>query len=299
MKVKLQNFRHELFKGCFNVGFIINKPFDKISDLPFKSIHWLDLNGYDNGWFADPFILDYNSSVITVLVEEFEYSNEKGRLCKIIVSSKDYKLLKVVPLLELETHLSYPSIYRFNDKIFICPENSAAGYVRAYQLKDDSLLNPTLLIQDSLVDTQFVQIDNKFYAFGVKNYVGAMDETKTLNIYESSNFLGPYKHIQTIINDKCEERGAGNFFNFEGKLYRPAQCCEGWYGKGIIFYEVTLRDERFSEKEIFRISGDYYKKWGLGMHQFHSYKDLTVVDGQDFCHLFARIFKRFQLMSIK
>lgn len=291
--------RLELFKGCFNVGFIENQALAQLKTLSYDKIKWLDLDGYTHGWFADPFIYQINSNTIVLLVEELEYKNNKGRICKITVDKSTYKLLQVEPLLELSTHLSYPYICDIDGKIYICPENNEGGAVRAYEFSNNQLVNPQILIPEPLVDTQFLKLKGKFYAFGVKNICGAMEETKRLEVFESDSFFGPYRHIQTIENSKCEERGAGAIICNGDKIYRPVQCCEGGYGRAVIFKELRKVDGQFVENEIFRIHGSFYRHWGLGMHQYHSKENWSVVDGMDYFYFIARIVKRIQMYHLK
>ena len=299
MKFSIRLTNKILGKNCYNIGFIKNANLEEVVNTPYSDIIWLNLNGYTNGWFADPFIFKVNEDTIEVLVEEFEYLSNKGRICKIIVSLKDFKLLKVIPLLILDTHLSYPAIYEINGEKYVCPENCSSGSVKMYQLKDDNLINPCVLINEPLIDVQIKEINGSFYAFGVKHIKGlGLTETKELRIYKSSEFLGEYKYIQTIENKLCEERGAGHFIQLDDNLIRPAQCCEGgFYGKEIIFYLVSETNGMFEEKEIFRMSGDFWKRWGLGMHQFHSDDGFTVVDGFDKSKLLGRIVKRLEYFN--
>ena len=50
-------------------------------------------------------------------ISRLEIERENGR----------YFLRRVVPVIEDETHYSFPAIYRFDGKIFICPENNEAN----------------------------------------------------------------------------------------------------------------------------------------------------------------------------
>ena len=295
MKKYIKTLRSELFKVCFNVGFIDKDGYSDFNELTFDQIKWMDLDGYSHGWFADPFILEVRDKKIFVLVEEYEYNKKKGRLCIITVSKDNYKLLNVKSILELDTHLSYPSVYKIENKIYICPENNEGGSVKAYELVDKKLINPTVLIDEPLVDTQFVEVNGSYYAFGVKNIKGLMSETKELRVFKSDKFLGSYSYLYSIKNDLCEERGAGNIFKVGNTIYRPAQCCEGGYGKAIIIYEMLFDNGKIEEREVFRFSGKVCKKWGVGMHQFHTDEGMTVVDGQEFFHFIARIPKRVQM----
>ncbi len=83
-------------------------------------------------WFADPFLLDVTDEEIIILAEEYEHKLAKGRLAKLIIDKKSYKLKSYKIILELPTHLSFPIYYRKDDKIYIYPENSESGKCTLY-----------------------------------------------------------------------------------------------------------------------------------------------------------------------
>lgn len=119
-----------------------------------------------------------------------------------------------------------------------------------------------------------------------------MNDTKLLEVYGSKSLFTPYTLLQTIEKPRCEGRGAGPVFTLsDGRIIRPAQNCEGGYGKGLIFFEITRNnDGSFSEKEILRIDADPKMKYGLCLHTFSPYGNLVAVDGFDFkCRAIASV----------
>lgn len=76
------------------------------------------LKGAPKGrWFADPFVLDVTPTHIILLVEEFVSASAKGRIARLTVSRKDYTLERNDTLLDLDTHLSFPTIVRQEDAV--------------------------------------------------------------------------------------------------------------------------------------------------------------------------------------
>lgn len=69
-------------------------------------------------FFADPFILNVDDKTIEILVEEFQYKINKGIIVRLLIDLSSYTLIERTIVLECETHLSYPIIYR-DKKIFI------------------------------------------------------------------------------------------------------------------------------------------------------------------------------------
>lgn len=289
--------RHYLRDKVYSVGFCLGlkSPFD----FDFANVRWLNTNGYKNGWFADPFILDVNDKLIYVLAEEFVYDSSKGRIVKLIIRKSDLFLLEVIPILELESHLSFPIIYRQGKEIFIYPENSENNRLDIYKFdgSKNNLEHVSTLISEPLVDTQIIQDKESYVAMGVKNTGQGLDSTKLLGIYYSSSLCGQYALVDQIVNDKREERGAGQIFSYNNKLYRPAQCCEHDYGESVIIYELIKSDQSYTEKEVCRFCPEKAKKNGLGLHTFNYVDGLAVVDGIDFKHrilgrLVAKLFDK-------
>ena len=249
LKMSLIEIKNAILRKSYNIGFVEEKYINLSDDERNKKVHWLDLNGYKKGWFADPFFLSMDDNFIYLLVEEFVYEDNKGRLAKITVEKKNYKLVSVDVILELDTHLSFPIFFREGDNIFVYPENYQSGGVNlfSYNVLSNKLDFVKTIIESPLLDTQIVKIEDNYYAFGVKWETNTQEDSKTLMIYKSQSLYGPFKHIQTIKNNKKEERGAGLIYTSEGKHYRPAQSCEGGYGKAVIIYRLDLIDGRFVE----------------------------------------------------
>lgn len=270
----------------YEVGFFEGN----IDQLSFSDICWLDSSDYKDGWFADPFILSVDNDKVELLVEEYSYDKCIGRISKLIIERRNklYLLKSILPLLQLETHLSFPYIIRDEESVYICPENFQSGGVSLYMLSDleNNLVLPIRIINEPLVDTQIFFYGDYYYAMGVKTITGQMNETKVVNVYRSKKLTGPYEFINSINNDKCEERGAGMVFSVDQNIIRPAQCCEGGYGLGVIFYKLTINNNDIQEEEICRLYPDHNQKRGLSLHTFNSYGELSVVDGLDYKNAF-------------
>ena len=72
---------------------------------------------------------------------------------------------------------------------------------------------------------------------------------------------------------------AGAFWQHKGRLFRPAQDCNGGYGRGILVYEITdLSANGYKEQliEFFYPSDPYYN---AGIHTLNCHQDIGVIDG--------------------
>lgn len=284
MKI-ISNIKKALGEMRYEVGFLDIKDIHLPTKERFKRIKWINLGDYKDGWFADPFILSINDKHIELLAEEWVYKDNKGRISKLVIDKTTYKLLSVICILELNTHLSFPLIYEEKGITYVCPENYLSGCVNiyTYDMINEKLANPQTIIKEPLIDTQICKINDKYYAFGVERRTGNMSDTRYLKVFQSDSLCGEYKHIQTIENNMNVERGAGSIFEWNGKLIRPAQNCEGGYGLSTIIYELSCNNG-IHEKEIGRIEPDNSSYMGLCLHTLNIKNNLCVIDGQEYNH---------------
>lgn len=226
-------------------------------------------------WFADPFILDVTDTVIIVLVEEFSYRINRGRLAKLIIDKETFQLKSMKIVLDLNTHLSFPAILRDGTDIYIYPENSASGssMLYKYNSEDDSVSVIRQLSNQPLTDAIITKIDDNFYIFTTE--IPTQNGNK-LSIYSALDDMESYKLIQNIILFDNTARSAGDIFVDHGRIVRPAQNCNGGYGVGLVFQEI-IKDSKgdFVLKELFRRKP--IKNY-IGMHTYNQYKGCYIVD---------------------
>lgn len=265
--------------GSYYLGFI-NKDLINANSDWFNQVKWMNTNGFEKeGWFADPFFYLVNDNEIVLLAEQLYYPINRGRLVKLTLD-KDFNLQSVKPILTLDTHLSFPYIWTEEGCTYIIPENHQGGNLSIWDFDGEKMSNPQILIPEALNDSQLVKLKDEYFIFAVKHHVGAWAETRHLHIWKSKNLLGPYQHIQTISNTGNYERGAGGIVVIDtNTILRPAQSCDGAYGKEVILFKMTYDGTQFLEEEIERISPLSNKKYGEALHTYNVYGGLCVIDG--------------------
>lgn len=293
----LSRIKKKLYTQKYVVGFL---KFDEIqlSDKErFSKVRWLKLGKYSDGWFADPFILSVDSNYIILLVEEYLWATKRGRISKLIVDAYDYRLLSVIPLLDIDTHLSFPIYIRDSGFLYVYPENYQGGALRLYRYdeENDKLVEPHILINKPLLDAQIVKIADSYFIFAIEYIKGTQEDCKYLKIYRGDVLTGPYSLFQEIKNEYCYERGAGMIYKDEnGCLLRPSQNCEGDYGLSTIISQITFdeKEQKFIESRRNNIIPDYDKRYGRGLHTFNLLDNLCVVDGRGFRYKISDLVKR-------
>lgn len=300
---KYKKWEREVYKKkAWNIGFL---DYDESAIFkPFK-ISWLDWQGYDKGWFADPFILSVEGNRIEVLVEEMmldkapetvsyrgkTITRRWGRISKLEVErvGDSYLLRKIVPVIENKLHYSFPAIYRANGKVFIHPENQESNKSELYEYDPGTgtASKIGLLCDAPLTDAVL------FDGFGGKNFCFATradwdDCGNKLGVYRSTTgtLFGPYENMPfaEIEFPDSSARGAGYFLKLkDGQILRVAQDCNRKYGAGTVFYEMKFENEVFSFKEVARHFANS-PIWHVGLHTFNTFGRLAVVDGYGYLH---------------
>ncbi len=240
----------------------INSVFEK--GISKEGLHIIK-NPYKSKWFADPFILSREEAQMILLVEEFDSGVNKGRIAKITIDTNKSIITDCKIVLELPTHLSFPAIYRFNDNIYILPENSASGKSVIYQYNtvEDALVKPEVLIEKPLVDPIIKKTKEGYELYATLLGNGGGQE---LLVYSASDFLGKYVYSHKIKYKDNSARMAGAFISWGDELYRPAQNCNWDYGMGIYLYN---KEKRIELKPPFAL----YE----GMHTINTYRDGSFI----------------------
>ncbi len=232
-------------------------------------------NPYKNKWFADPFILDATEKEIKLLVEEFDYGVNRGRIAKLLIDRNTWTITDCKIILDLPTHLSFPVIYRKNGKVYVHPENSASGKSRIYTYDEttETLQSPIDLIDEPLTDAIFYQHNDDLYLFATKV---PEPNGSILCLYKiCKDFI--CKHIDNVRIEPNYARMAGYIIHTKEADIRPSQNCDGSYGKEIIFQKISLAGDNFKFVDIGRLLPPNKNYHGLHTYNTHN-KQLAVVD---------------------
>jgi len=258
-------------RSRWQIGFLDN-PQD-ILKQEYK-VHWLK-GAPEDRWFADPFILDVTDESIEVLVEEVRFSNPTGRVTKLTVNRQTWELEKMTVLLELDTHLSFPAIRREGNEVFVYPENNYSGKLTEYKLIEgggnELIFNKivsSLPLTDAIQSSRFQK--PIVLASKIDDECG-----NCLSIYKQDE-KGEYIFDYDICFDRKIGRMAGDLFEIDGKLYRPAQDCSNSYGGALVIQEFKSTDPIELYDVI--VHKSTHPKYIEGMHTFNMFKGVGVID---------------------
>lgn len=277
MKYRLRTWLEDLGSREWAIG-IVEGGMDEIMGGNMQ-VKWIRHSCKDR-WFADPFIFEVDDDRIVILAEEWVYKQKKGRIVELVVNRNDYRVIENKTLLELPTHLSFPAILRNEGKVFVYPENSAFGRLELYEYKEGTMHHVTTLCDEPLTDAVITDRfgDYRIYATKLPNPNG-----NSLGVYRSESLMGKYVFCKNIEFNANDARMAGDFFDYEGVTYRPAQDCGGEYGKAIRLFE-TKDGESF---KLHSVLVSTHPRLREGMHTINNYKGIVVVDVVGYKHRLA------------
>lgn len=274
-KMKLKTLILKFLSVKWTVGFIEND-LDSIIVGDFINIHWIR-HSYTDRWFADPFILDVTENEIILLCEEYYYPIKRGRIAKLVIDKKTRELKECQVVLELDTHLSFPAIFRKGDDVYIYPENSENATLSFYKydIRDNKCIKCGNLIEEPLTDAIFTEEFGEKIMFSTKL---PRQNKDVLDIYNWKK--DKYIKSSSVKFHNNIARNAGDFFQINGEVYRPAQDCNNVYGGAVILQKVT-KNVDFIFENIRRIESDN-SRYNIGCHTFNHYEGYTVIDAKGY-----------------
>lgn len=225
-------------------------------------------------YFADPFIWP-NSNIKKLLFEYFSYQENCGKIAWSNFDGSEFKLLDF----GVNSHLSYPFCFTFQNEVYCIPEQAEANCVSLYKIDEKGAVIKWKNLIENFAgrDTTLIFYDQKWWLFCTKaNYF----ENAALFIFYSENLETPFVPHQNnpVKVDIQNARPAGSFFMKNNSLFRPAQNSAAHYGHKVNINKIiTLNSLEFKEEIIDivepRLFGNY-----TGIHHISSQEGNTVVD---------------------
>lgn len=237
-----------------------------------------------NKFWADPFVI-YKNDKYYIFLEEFLNFKNKGHL-SVITMDKNGNYNDPVKFLECDYHLSYPSIFEFQNTLYLIHGtiHDSKSYVELFKCENFPLKwkhDRKLICDIPLVDTNMFFYDKKWWIFACKAENNGTSQSNELMLFYSDNPLGknwiPHP-LNPIVSDIRNARPAGKIFKINDKMIRPAQNCFQVYGNGFSFNEIIkLNENEYEEKHLEFFKPDWNHSI-IGLHTFNYDNGCTVID---------------------
>jgi len=275
IKSKISNFSYFYqWNILVNIDDKISTSFSKFTELiPPKNKFW-----------ADPFVI-YRNEKYYIFLEEFDNSKNKGHL-SIIILDKNGNYSKPVKFLERDYHLSYPSIFEFENQLYLIHStiHNSNAYIELFKCEDFPFkwkFIRKLITDIPLVDATMFFHNNLWWIFAAEAENNGTSKSEKLMLFYSINPLSdnwiPHP-LNPIVSNIQNARPAGNIFHMNNKIIRPGQNCFKVYGNGFSFNEIIkLTKNEYDEKNLESFKPDW-KNGLIGLHTFNHDHGCTVID---------------------
>jgi hypothetical protein len=233
-------------------------------------------------FYADPFLFEQQGKSY-LFFEELPFATNKGIISMVEVAG-DGRCSPPRPVLETETHLSYPFVFEWRGQIYMLPEARDSGKIslfRAVNFPDCWKLEKDLIEDVWAVDPTLVEHAGRFWLFagGVEKHG---DINSELYLFFAESPLGPWMPhpLNPVVSDVRRARPAGRPFLRDGCLVRPGQDCSVRYGGAVVLNRVVaLSETQYREEPCGKLENDWLAG-NLGSHTFNSSEHFEAIDGR-------------------
>lgn len=287
MKHLIQKFKEKFWKEQWNIAVFRGNVSDLMEGkVGQKDLNWL-FSEYKEGFCADPFLVENEGSTF-LFFEDFEYKKQKGRIMVSELSENENGQIvagKARVVFDTDKHVSYPFIFSYDGKMYMIPETSADNEIALFQAVDF----PLKWKKEKVLIPDFAGIDATLHFEKGKWWIFCSDDrmggNENLHIFHADDLFGKWEEhkLNPVKLDIKNSRMAGSFFSWNGKLIRPAQNCQGTYGKEIVLSEIEeLSEDGFREREIMTLTTGDKSEYPEGMHTISVGDGFVAIDAKKF-----------------
>jgi len=234
-----------------------------------------------NHFLADPFVVNVDGENYC-FVEDYDYTISKG--CISVYRLLENGSERIGEAIVEPFHMSYPYIFEYQSKYYMCPETCESRDIRLYECESFPLkwrLKKLIKSNVSAVDTTIFEKDGLWWLFTNIDPIGTGDRYSALFIFYGDNPLTdnwtPHPKNPVFVDSRKGRMGGILFDN--DFIYRVAQQ-QGFdtYGKSVSINQITdLSTESYEEEVLTRIEPNFFHKVD-GTHHMHSNGTITVFD---------------------
>jgi len=197
---------------------------------------------------ADPMVATTEEGAFLFMEEVV---SGKGRISFVELQAGTMRIINSTPsvLLQRETHLSYPFVFRVGMEWFMLPESSdsrdliiyrASSFPRGWEVFR------TVVRGEEWIDTTPFLYKGMWWIFTVRRLRDHASAYQELYLYYCRDILHDQwmPHRQNpVVSDSRHARPGGALFHYKGRVYRPAQNCLDKYGGSLWLCEVVALSE--------------------------------------------------------
>jgi hypothetical protein len=234
-------------------------------------------------FLADPFVLSTDQQSFCY-VEDYDYAQAKA--CISVYALDRAGATRIGVAIQEPFHLSFPFLFRYQSRHYLCPESSASREIRLYEcaaLPDRWTLKKTLMTNIAAADTMLFEHEGLWWLLTNIDTAGIGDYCSELHVFYAkqpvTDAWTPHPKNPVII-DPPRARNGGLLFDGP-TIYRVSQR-QGFdaYGKAAGINRIAvLSPTDYREDVVATITPDFFPNI-KGTHHLHSDGRFTVFDYQ-------------------
>jgi hypothetical protein len=263
---------------------------------------WLQIPP-SQGFIADPFFWPGRPGVM--LCETYFHHTGLGELTVLSVEAGAIAGSDPMPIGLENSHLSYPSTWSEEGRVFCLPEMAASRRQVLYELRPGVAPEPVCVINEGvgMADPTLMRVDGLYWIAYADIDVGVYDN---LCLLFAERLEGPWRlHPKNPIKiDARSCRPGGTPFWVDGQLFRPAQDCSREYGGALVISRVEVcTPEDYREQPVATLLPDLNGPFPDGLHTLSFGNGQAVIDGKRISYhpviVFHKLFRRLKRRLVR
>lgn len=264
-----------------------------------EASHWLQIPA-SQGFIADPFFWPGRPGII--LCETYYHHTGLGELTALTVGAGAITGSEPMPL-GLHSHLSYPSTWLEDGRVFCLPEMAASRCQVLYELRAGARPKALCVINEGagMADPTLMKVAGLYWIAYTDTDIGNFDN---LCLLYAECLEGPWRpHINNPVKiDARSCRPGGTAFWVDNQLFRPAQDCSREYGGALVINRVEIcTPAKYQEQPAATLLPDPHGPFPDGLHTLALGNGHAVIDGKRISYhpaiLIQKILRRVRFQS--
>jgi len=284
----------------YGIAVLDRSPSEALQGGVWPVSQWLTIPA-SQGFIADPFFWPGQTGLI--LCETYLHHTGLGALTVLSVNSDQITRSAPLPL-GLNSHLSYPSTWAEDGRVFCLPEMATSRHQLLYELREGDIPVPVCTIKENagMADPTLMKVNGLYWICYTDIEIGLYDN---LCLLYAERLEGPWRphRCNPVKLDARSSRPGGMPFWVGERLFRPAQDCSQEYGGALVVNEIKLcTTDEYYEEAVVVLRPDPAGPFPDGLHTLDFAHGRAVIDGKRICYrpsiLFHKIFRRLKRTGI-
>lgn len=262
----------------YGIAILDQSPAEFTRDRIFKVAQWLQIPASE-GFIADPFFWPGRPDLM--LCETYFHRTGLGELTVLSIDAGAITGAEPMPL-GVHSHLSYPSTWQEDRRVFCLPEMAVSRRQVLYELRAAMPPEPLCVINEGvgMADPTLMRVNGLYWIAYTDTDVGTYDNLCLLYAERLEGPWQPHQHNPVKI-DARSCRPGGTPFWVDGRLYRPAQDCSREYGGALVVNRVKVcTPDDYQEEPVAMLLPDPSGPFPDGLHTLSFGNGRAVIDGK-------------------